>query len=1177
MKKNYLLIILALFLLNVMPAFSQTDTILVDFGAQASLSSGVWNSHTNSQASAVVTPLKNTLNLTTAVGLSVYDSFTGINETGTATPDASIDFPGSATRDSYFGSAVAFGGVTEPTGGIELTGLNPAKLYTFIIFGSRTGVSDIRETKYRFDALTPDSAYLNTSNNTMNVTTKTVQPKADGSLKMLVGPGEGNTNSSKFYYFGAMKIVYESEPALPAAITVNSPNGGEVLLAGSTQTITWSKTNLTDGIALSYSIDNGANWISIGTADVSATSLDWLVPGSGSAECLISATSGTATDVSDAAFTIAIPSLGITAPNGGEDWEVGTSQNITWTAEHISADILLEYSSDNGVNWNSITTVPSSQTSFEWLVPNTASTECYIRATSGLTEDKSDAVFTISEPAVPTITLIAPNGGETLYVGSVYAITWITANIALEYSLDNGGTWLEIASVASTRTSFDWIIPNSPSALCLVSVSSGGTSDVSSSIFSIEVPNDTISIDFGAQATKSAEPWNNLAEVMGAGEIAQLKNSRNLLTGIGLTIYDRFNGINETGATTPDVSLGLPVSATRDNYYGCVVEFSGGTEPTGGMHITGLTPDKNYKFVVFGSRAGAADNRETKYKFVSNTIDSVYINTSNNVITSASVTIKPKADGTVTLIVSPGENNTNAPYKFYYLGALTIIYELEEALPSTATLISPSGGEKWVAGSTQTISWAMTNITGAIDISYSSDNGVNWTLIQSVENTTQSLEWLVPEDFSSTCLVKVVSGSASDVSDNTFSILNPNEPSISLISPNGGENWIVGTTHSIAWEPLNLTENISIEYSTDNGGSWNDLASVAPTAVSYEWTVPDAVSTQCLVRLSSGIYFDESYQNFSIVEKTCNSTIVILGSSTAYGSGASTIDSSWVKRYTAALKAINSNYTVVNLALGGYTTFQMLPTGTVMPDGITETIDVNRNVTKALTYNPYAIIVNMPSNDANKNYSVEKQLNNYAAVVNAANAQGVTVWIATTQPRNFTDPAQIKLQSDMADTLLYIYGENAIDFWSITATPNGLILPQYNSGDGVHLNNAGHRVLFEKVMAKQIETLACLPDGIRNLIPVVAGVRVYPNPYSDLTTIEFETASGGIAEVRFLDLTGRQVGTLEARISNAGTHSLQVSNEEIKSSGPVIVAVIKISDSQGIKLSNVKLIRMNLN
>jgi len=471
----------------------------------------------------------------------------------------------------------------------------------------------------------------------------------------------------------------------------------------------------------------------------------------------------------------------------------------------------------------------------------------------------------------------------------------------------------------------------------------------------------------------------------------------------------------------------------------------------------------------------------------------------------------------------------------------------------------------------------MTNVSGAIDISYSSDNGVNWSLIESVANTTQSLQWLVPEVFSSSCLIKVESGSASDASDNTFSILNPNEPSIKITTPNGGENWIVGTTHTIAWEPLNLAENIDIKYSTNNGSNWIDLASLAPTAVSYEWTVPDAVSSQCLVRLASGVYFDESYQNFSIVGKECNSTIVILGSSTAYGSGASTIDSSWVKRYTAALKTINPNYTVINLSLGGYTTFQMLPTGTAMPNGITETIDVNRNVTKALTYNPYAIIVNMPSNDANKNYSVEKQLNNYAAVVNTANSQGITVWIATTQPRNFTDPIQIKLQKDMADTLLQIYGENAIDFWSITANPNGLILPQYNSGDGVHLNNAGHRVLFEQVMAKHIETLACLPDGIQNGIPEVAGVRIYPNPYTSFTTIEFETTSGGTAEIRFIDLTGRQIGSIEARISNAGRHSLKVSNEEIKSSASVIVAVIKINDGQGIKQSNVKLIRMNLN
>lgn len=688
--------------------------------------------------------------------------------------------------------------------------------------------------------------------------------------------------------------------------------------------------------------------------------------------------------------------------------------------------------------------------------------------------------------------------------------------------------------------------------------------------------NDTILIDFGAVATASPSPWNNLNDVMGAGQIPQLKNSRNLVTGMGINVFDRFNGINEAGTISSDPALSLPATATRDNYYGSVVEFAGATEPEAGMQITGLNPAKTYTFTIFASRTGVSDNRETKYKFVANTIDSVYLNASNNTANTATASFLPKADGTIDLWVSPGENNTNSPYKFYYLGALTMMYEREDALPPTITLDVPNGGEEWLAGSTQNISWSGLNLTDSVMISFSTDNGANWLPVGTVANTQSSIEWILPGSVSTQCLVSVTSGTASDVSETTFTILDPAVPSITLSSPGAGEYWIIGSTHTISWSSTSLTENIEIQYSTDNGSSWIDLTTLESTNSSYKWTIPDAPSAECLIKINSGIYADTSNTTFTILAAQCSKTIVVLGSSTAYGTGPSSIDSSWVRRYTAALKQIDPDFKVINLALGGYNTYKILPTGTVMPAGVSETIDVARNVTKALTYSPYAIIVNMPSNDALKYYTVEMQLANYEIIRKYANEQGANVWIATTQPRNFTDPVQIKIQKDLAAATMEIYGDYAIDFWTGTARDDGFILPAYNSGDGVHLNNAGHRILFNAVMEKQIDTLACAATSVRDE-KRGKSIKAYPNPFSDHTAIEFESASAGKAEFRFIDLTGRQVGYVEMSVSSAGNHNINVSRNQIASASSIIFALITIKDQQGIKQSKVKLIRINLN
>ncbi|MEM6349031.1 MAG: hypothetical protein AAF927_34410, partial [Bacteroidota bacterium] len=50
--------------------------------------------------------------------------------------------------------------------------------------------------------------------------------------------------------------------------------------------------------------------------------------------------------------------------------------------------------------------------------------------------------------------------------------------------------------------------------------------------------------------------------------------------------------------------------------------------------------------------------------------------------------------------------------------------------------------------------------------------------------------------------------------------------------------------------------------------------------------------------------------------------IVVLGSSTAAGSGASSSDSAWVNRYRQYLQSINPDNQVVNLAQGGYNTYR---------------------------------------------------------------------------------------------------------------------------------------------------------------------------------------------------------------------------------------------------------------
>lgn len=74
----------------------------------------------------------------------------------------------------------------------------------------------------------------------------------------------------------------------------------------------------------------------------------------------------------------------------------------------------------------------------------------------------------------PAIKLVVPNGGERFPVGSTTDILWTgvlpTDTVTLEYSYDAGNSWNTITTSA-TDLQYSWLVPNTPSEICLARVS----------------------------------------------------------------------------------------------------------------------------------------------------------------------------------------------------------------------------------------------------------------------------------------------------------------------------------------------------------------------------------------------------------------------------------------------------------------------------------------------------------------------------------------------------------------------------------------------------------------------------------------------------------------------------------------------------------------------------------
>jgi hypothetical protein len=90
--------------------------------------------------------------------------------------------------------------------------------------------------------------------------------------------------------------------------------------------------------------------------------------------------------------------LTLTAPNGGETLNGGASTNITWTSTGSIANVALEYSTNGGSSWTSITTSTPNDGLHAWTVPSAATTQGRVRvsdATNAAVNDVSNANFTI--------------------------------------------------------------------------------------------------------------------------------------------------------------------------------------------------------------------------------------------------------------------------------------------------------------------------------------------------------------------------------------------------------------------------------------------------------------------------------------------------------------------------------------------------------------------------------------------------------------------------------------------------------------------------------------------------------------------------------------------------------------------------------------------------------------
>lgn len=92
-------------------------------------------------------------------------------------------------------------------------------------------------------------------------------------------------------------------------------------------------------------------------------------------------------------------------------------------------------------------------------------------------------------------------------------------------------------------------------------------------------------------------------------------------------------------------------------------------------------------------------------------------------------------------------------------------------------------------------------------------------------------------------------------------------PSITVLSPNGGESWLKGNSYTISWKNNSFSDNVYIDLLNENNFAVHFIASNITNTGSYTWTLPTALtagSYNLRVTNKEGSVKDESDAPFSI-------------------------------------------------------------------------------------------------------------------------------------------------------------------------------------------------------------------------------------------------------------------------------------------------------------------------
>ena len=679
----------------------------------------------------------------------------------------------------------------------------------------------------------------------------------------------------KFYFIGTSflaifmltSIIQLSAQEPPEIVLIQPNEAGIQWTIGQTYLISWTD-NFNTPVDIKYSVDGGG-WIYLGTVNAGST-WNWNTANypalTTSSNYKIRVESQVVPnayyDISENNFTLT------TTPSGGTmihveqpsvpgiQWQAGTTKLISWTddlIENVKIE-LWKFVNLPGQQFqqvgNTFAGLAGAQslsgTTWDWAIPAIGANFeegqyiIYVKstATGSIIADFSDNLFQIT--ATPSggsnINLIQPTvTGIQWQKGTNHLISWsddLVENVKVELWYDNVGTMTQYTATTTgletatsiVGTTFDWAI----------------SATIPDGAYWIKVKSTVTAVEGISQ-----HPFNIVTTPSGG---AYVHVEQPDAAGI-----QWLRGTNHTIYWTDDLIENVNLKLMR---------LVGGvwTEDPG---TTGLPQNVSGTSAIWPIPATAVATGNYRIKVVS-TVNPAVFDLSDN----AFAIVNTPSGGTFIQVNQPSVS-----------------------------------GIQWQAGTTHLISWS-DDLLENVKIELWKYVNLPGQQFQQIDNTVANLlnaqslsgstwAWTLPaiggvltEGNYIIYVKSTTTGSTlADFSDNMFAIVNSTPyGEMLVIQPNGGEQWIPGTTYLLSWTD-NISENVKIELSEDGGLTYPQVLAASVPGSTWAWntaTIPPTGSTtgsQYRIKVSStngtATPFDESNANFSFIQ-SAGGTIDVL-------------------------------------------------------------------------------------------------------------------------------------------------------------------------------------------------------------------------------------------------------------------------------------------------------------